>query len=191
MSLGTCIGSWSPGIGDPSLLGWFTVAAYGVCALLCWRARRAARREREAGAPPGSSTFWTVLAAASVALGVNKQFDLQTGLMDWGRTLAQAQGWHESRQIVKLGVGAAVVLAAAALCVWLAVLARHERRRVLPALLGSVALWMFVVMRAASIHLFDKIWWTPLAGTTASSIWELGGITLISAAALTYPRSPG
>ncbi len=190
MAPGTCIGGWSPGIGDPSLLGWFTVAAYGVCVLLCWRARRAARREREAGSPPGSSTFWMVLAVASVALGVNKQLDLQTGLMDWGRTLARAQGWYESRQAVKLGVGVAVLLAAAALCVWLAFLARHERRRLLAALLGSVALWMFVVTRAASIHLFDKIWSTPLAGRTANAIWELGGITVISAAALAYRRSP-
>jgi hypothetical protein len=45
---GGWIGNWSPGIGDPTVVGWVTVVAYAVAALLCWRAFR---RLSSAGAP--------------------------------------------------------------------------------------------------------------------------------------------
>jgi hypothetical protein len=34
------IGSWSPGIGDPTVAGWITVFAYFAASLLCWRVYR-------------------------------------------------------------------------------------------------------------------------------------------------------
>ncbi len=41
------VGNWSPGIGDPTFVGWFTVVAYFDAALACWKARASA------GAPSG------------------------------------------------------------------------------------------------------------------------------------------
>src|SRR5882672_1117833 len=36
------IGDWSPGIGDPTVMGWLTVAAYFAASWLCVRAFRRA-----------------------------------------------------------------------------------------------------------------------------------------------------
>src|SRR5262245_63104416 len=101
-------GRWRPGIGDPTPLGWLTVAAYAVAAALC---ARAALREGRSG-PRG---FWWGLAAALALLGVNKQLDLQTLLMQVSRDLARAQGWYDRRQAYqRLFIGGVAVAALAA-----------------------------------------------------------------------------
>jgi hypothetical protein len=82
-------GRWEIGIGDPTPLGWITVAAYAAAAVLAWRNAGAARRT----AVPHS--FWIALTALMLALGINKQLDLQTWLSQAGRDLAIAQGWWE------------------------------------------------------------------------------------------------
>jgi len=41
---------------------------------------------------------------AFLALGINKQLDLQTALTEAGRVLARYQGWYEQRQFVQLVV---------------------------------------------------------------------------------------
>jgi hypothetical protein len=60
-------GRWEIGIGDPTPLGWITVAAYAAAAVLAWRNAGAARRT----AVPHS--FWIALTALMLALGINKQ----------------------------------------------------------------------------------------------------------------------
>jgi hypothetical protein len=87
-------GRWEAGIGDPTVIGWVTVAAYAVAALLSLRcARRAAE--------PLEFRFWAVLSVALVLLGINKQLDLQSLVTQVGRDLAFAQGWYENRRIVQ------------------------------------------------------------------------------------------
>ena len=62
----TADGGWEPGIGDPTLMGWFTVFAYFGTALLCYRALRKAKR-----AGPGQHGLimgWGALCIAMAAL---------------------------------------------------------------------------------------------------------------------------
>jgi hypothetical protein len=67
---------WSPGIGDPTFFGWLTVALYLVTAYACWRV---ARQLRSANRDDRSETaVWAAVAMMFVALGINKQLDLQT-----------------------------------------------------------------------------------------------------------------
>ena len=77
---------WKPGIGDPTVYGWLTVAAYAIGALCCWRARR--------NAPPRERGFWLVLTGIMAFLCVNKQLDLQTLLTDVARHHARTHGWY-------------------------------------------------------------------------------------------------
>ena len=79
-------GRWVPGIGDPTAIGWITVAGYVLAAGLAWRNVVAARRT---AVPAG---FWIALGALVVALGINKQLDLQTWFAQTGRDLSLAQG---------------------------------------------------------------------------------------------------
>jgi hypothetical protein len=37
-----------------------------------------------------------------VGLGINKQLDLQTALTEFGRVLADNQGWYDKRQVVQV-----------------------------------------------------------------------------------------
>ena len=65
---------WRPGIGDPTVLGWATVAAYGVGMVFCVLAARRSRRNVGDRVAP----LWWFLAAMMLVLGINKQLDLQT-----------------------------------------------------------------------------------------------------------------
>lgn len=182
--------AWQPGVGDPTFVGWFTLAAYFGSAWLCGRARRVAPHRGQGASRHGSRLLWGVLAAGLVAFGVNKQLDLQSGLTELGRGIVQEMDWYESRRVLQLGVIGAVSLLAVGLCAWLAHLARDELLRVMPALVGGGCLCAFVAIRAASFHHLDRLLGMRLAGGWVSAILELGGIALIAIGALTYRRAP-
>src|SRR5580693_6074196 len=85
-------GRWKPGIGDPTVMGWVTVAAYFVavigCFLAAWREPLPDGTRRPRSRP---SKFWLALAALMVALGINKQLDLQSLATQIGRDAIR--GW--------------------------------------------------------------------------------------------------
>jgi hypothetical protein len=108
------IGHWSPGIGDPSPVGWLTVVLYLLAAWICLLC---ARRSRAASphAPPGrwERRLWAAFAVVLLALGLNKQLDLQTAFTEVMRGLAREEGWYEARHQYQFAfIGALVVLAA-------------------------------------------------------------------------------
>lgn len=182
------IGRWSPGIGDPTPLGWFTVAAYLVAALLCLRARRLAREERVAGAQHSSQTFWSVGAVGLFGLGVNKQLDLQSALTELGRVLAKEQGWYDDRRTVQLAF-IAVVLAAALIGLgWLVRVSRKDARRLRLAIVGAAGLAAFVAIRASSFHHVDILLREQLFGLRWNGWLELGGIACVAVAAARFGR---
>src|SRR6516225_2127989 len=87
---------WSPGIGDPTWIGWITTVAYFVGVAMCIQAFRRARVNRRS-----SATSWLMLGIALVLLGFNKQLDLQILLMEIGRSVAQHYGWYEQRRTIQ------------------------------------------------------------------------------------------
>lgn len=187
----TVEGRWRPGIGDPTVMGWVTVAAYLAAAFLCARVARAI-----ALPPPGyprrgerrQRAFWWLLAAALLVLGVNKQLDLQSALTALGRWAAHAQGWYGARRKVQLvfvlGVGYAGLLVMLG-GVWL--LWRASRWAWL-AHAGFMFVVAFVVMRAASFHHVDQFLGWRVGGLRANVLLELGGLCWVSVAALTARR---
>ncbi len=56
------VGSWSPGIGDPNVIGWLTVVGYLTASLLCWRRFRELREPASARGPARTSLAWVTLA---------------------------------------------------------------------------------------------------------------------------------
>lgn len=165
------IGRWSPGIGDPNVVGWVTVVGYLSAAILCWLAcRRAERRVR---------AFWGSLAAILLLLGINKQLDLQTALTELGRILARSEGWYGQRRIVQV----VFILVVAATGFWLfrsaVMLARGNLRQMRSVLLGTLFLISFVTIRAASFHHIDHLLGIRLGGVKVNALLELGGIALV------------
>lgn len=168
-------GRWHVGIGDPTPIGWITVAAYALAAWLAWRNVGAARRT----AVPES--FWVALMGLMIALGLNKQLDLQTWFAQTGRDMALEQGWYEQRRVVQAVFIAALAAGAVAVVWW----ARrqwqtlwHEYRA---AFVGVCVLLVFIVIRAASFHHIDMILRSDLGATPLHRALELMGVLAVAA----------
>ena len=170
---------WEPGIGDPSLYGWVTVAAYALAAFCCWRAsRRGPTRERR---------FWLLLTGVMAFLGLNKQLDLQTLFTDIGRFEARAHGWYEQRheyQVAFIGAAAILVLV---VIVTLLRRARGASGPVRGAVVGLGLLLLFVLVRASSFHKVDWLITRDFGGFRANHVMELGGIAIVAAFAYAAP----
>jgi hypothetical protein len=168
-------GRWSPGLGDPSVMGWVTVAVYLLAAAMTGRVARAARAEG------GAWRLWAALALVLLALGVNKQLDLQSLFTQVGRDLAMAQGWYAQRRWVQGGFIALLGLGALAVAWWLRRELREPAQRL--AGLGLCVLLAFVVMRAASFHHMDELINLRLGGVRMNWVLELSGLFIILVAA--------
>lgn len=177
---------WRPGIGDPTLMGWVTVAAYFGAALLCLRELMAARREDGAR---DKTFFWGTLTVLLIFLGFNKQLDLQTLLTLTARRIAIAQGWYENRRVVQV-VFVMIVGIGGALSVWgMRRLVRKHADLRLP-LMGFVVLLVFIVARAASFHHIDQLINFRLAGVRMNWVLELSAIALVAAGAWSARKRP-
>lgn len=177
------IGNWSPGIGDPSFVGWFTTFAYFATAALCLRAaKRTPRSDRR------EHTIWLVLAMLFVMLGVNKQLDLQSALTELGRISARRSGWYERRaHVQRLFIAAICIIAAVASALGVFVTWRASREARI-AIIGGVVIAAFVAIRAASFHHVDALLnarWFALRGNW---VLELSGISITAFASAARGR---
>lgn len=179
-------GSWRPGIGDPSLMGWLTVGAYLAAAWLCLRAYRSARARGPAAR--SLALGWAFLCAGMALLGINKQLDLQSLITVIGRKVALEQGWYERRHIVQVWFIGGLGVVASGGALGLGLLLRRHLREFWLALLGGCFIALFVFVRATSFHSVDVFLRTPLAGVRANWLLELGGITCVALAALRNGR---
>jgi phosphate/sulfate permease len=169
--------NWSLRIGDPTLVGWLTAAAYFVTALLSYLTLQSARSNERIE----YRRFWTLAAVGLAFLGANKQLDLQVLLTAAMRCVAQANGWYAERRqyqeffIVGVMVGAVFLLLGALLYF------RKTIQLIAPAFLGLLLLSTFVVLRAASFHHEEESIGIPLPETnTANALLELPGILLVA-----------
>jgi hypothetical protein len=207
------IGAWSPGIGDPNVMGWITVVGYLLAAYLCFAVHRSwltsagpttkgrtpipialallGQRRRLAALPEAvrMSALWKGLAVGLLLLGINKQLDLQTALTEFGRIVAHQQGWYERRQRVQIDFIIGVVLVGIWLVCSVLLLAGRNLPRLGLALAGIVFLCCFVAIRASSFHHVDLLLGFRFAGLKMNWIMELGGIALVGLGAYGERRS--
>ena len=173
--------NWSPGIGDPTIGGWVTVGLYFAAALSCWAsARRTYTAERH---------IWMVISLLFVALGINKQLDLQSALTELGRLIAFHGGWYERRQSVQLGFVVVVAMICVGAIATLFALARRTPIATWVALLGTAIVLGFVLIRAASFHHVDRFIGGSVLGFRWNWILEMGGITIVLLASMSRRRA--
>jgi hypothetical protein len=153
-------------VGDESVVGWIVTGAYFAAASVAIAVSRA--------------PFHVLSSLALVALGANKQLDLQTHLFTLGRRLTFALGVYEHRDLlhvlfpIAVGLVLAVVLAVIAKLVW------RDRRNLAPVLAGFVLLAAFIVVRVAFFsHLARVLGWAWLESETISLV-ELAAVGLIA-----------
>lgn len=173
---------WRPGIGDPTIMGWLTVAAYFIVAVLCLRAYKTAR-------PPtifdsGAITrIWLGLGLLFIALGTNKQLDLQSLLTQMARAIVREAGWYEHRRQLQAAFIIALVLGGSMAIIWLFWLTRHALKTYGLALAGAVFTITFVIVRAASFHRVDEMLGWTMLGVEMNWALELSGIACVGAGA--------
>jgi hypothetical protein len=169
--------NWSPGIGDPTIGGWLTVVLYLVASVSCWRlASKLAlgniHQSRECRA-------WRFISALFLALGINKQLDLQTALTEAGRVLAHIQGWYAQREFVQAVFIALVATACLGAAIALLIWARDAPIPTWLALFGTTLVLGFVLIRAASFHHVDRFIGQRILGLRWNWILEMVGIGLV------------
>jgi hypothetical protein len=177
--------AWRPGIGDPTVMGWVTVAAYALAAFAAWRTAESAE------AQTSEHRTWVLVTVLMGMLCINKQLDLQSLFTDIARFVARKQGWYERHREVQLWFVILVPVTAAVATGVLALRYRAFWRRHWLLGTGLAFLLTFVVVRAISFHHVDQFLGWQLAGVTMNRLLELTGIALVLAAALRECQIPG
>jgi hypothetical protein len=122
-----------------------------------------------------------------MALGVNKQLDLQSLFTDIGRVASHHLGWYDQRRGVQKWFVIAVVGAAGGFGAWF-VGHRHafwRRHRLFS--LGLVLITIFVLLRMMSAYHFDLFRRHYLLEWAFNQVLELSGISMIALAAMREP----
>jgi amino acid transporter len=185
---------WRPGIGDPTFVGWLTVAAYVIAAsIAAWAFATARRAElRFSVSEPGEARdqrsmkhLWLLITVTMVLLGLNKQLDLQTLLIQTVRERAYEHGWYNDRRRYQVDFILIISAAAVFFGIGLSLRLRRVLRRVIVAVAGLGMLVVFVLIRASSFHYVDRA--LSLGGRfRVNALIELSGIGLIIGAALQW-----
>lgn len=174
-------GRWRPGIGDPTLYGWLSVAGYALVAVACYRASGA----RDGGV---GRAFWLTLALCFAFLAINKQLDLQSWLTQVGRELAIRWGWYEQHRLLQRWFIGVVGGTAFAVVVLMGLLIRSRPWAWRLAFGGFVLTLAFVVVRAASFHRVDNVLGQRIAALPINFLLEFGGITIAGLGTLLHLR---
>src|SRR5437899_2447181 len=85
-----------PLVGDPTVLGWTTFALYLIAAILSFRAATVSRSREQAAV----GQVWSWIALALLVLGLNKQLDLQTLVIQFAAGLARREHVYEYRRTI-------------------------------------------------------------------------------------------
>ncbi len=167
---------WSPQIGDPTTIGWLTVALYFIASMLSVLVFY-----RQSGT---RGIFWLFLSVVLFALAINKQLDLQSALTATGRCVAQAQGWYAERRAFQLKFIISIVAVSFLVALLLFWMMRRELRKIWLALAGISLLIAFVAIRAVGFHHFDQFIGYKIGSIRMNWALEIGGIAMIGANAI-------
>ena len=186
-------------LGDPYAGAWFIFYSYFAVAVLCARAFQVSligsrlatdypnperRTSDRRAAYRASVMFWGLVIVMFVALGINKQIDLQTWLTDVGRRMSMAQGWYEQRAMVQtIFVLVIAVSGVVALSVLLKLTRDLLPRHVL-AFVGLAILAVFLIMRAASFHDLEAVIRLEILGMRLSWYLEMSGVLCVGTCAV-------
>lgn len=175
--LAACVfATWSPKIGDPTVMGWATVASYLVVSMFAALVSfRITGRQR---------IFWLTLSALLLALAINKQLDLQSAMTAAGRCIAKAQGWYGERQSVQIKFIFSIIATSVLASLLLSWAMRRELVDIWLALIGLAFLLAFIAIRAAGFHHFDQFIGHEIGSIRMNWVIEIGGIAMIAANAL-------
>jgi hypothetical protein len=166
------IGNWSAQIGDPSCMGWLTVYSYYAVALV-WLIAAIRMPARTWQGPRWAAL---VMFLSMAFLGICKNFNLPLACTEVMRIVALAQGWTGKRRVVQAVVMMLFAVALIGTVVVGYIRYRHYIKGYEIAMGCVVYLCAFVILRAISLHQYEKILDIRLFGLQVNWIGELLGI---------------
>lgn len=169
---------WTPDIGDPTLGGWLTVAAYLLAALLCARVAKQPHKH-------GQKTFWWSTSVIMLFLGINKQLDLQSLLTQIGRSTLRWLELGSYKQPFQIAFIVCICIGMLIAAIVTLYACRHFLIRIWLAVAGLAVVGAFVLIRAASFHHVDRLIGRPIVPGTLNLnfILEIPGILMVILAA--------
>lgn len=173
---------WVPSIGDPTIIGWVTVAVYFIVAIICFKAAftpKLNNNQNNLHQEKQIKHFWLFLTFFLIALGINKQLDLQTLFTQIGRAIAIEHGWYNSRQAFQMSFIIFIGLLGVISVFILFRTYQNASSSVKIALVGCIILFVFILVRASSFHHMDIFINMKLAGVRMNGILELSGLAII------------
>jgi hypothetical protein len=179
-SIDYLIWNWRPSFHDDFFLGWLITGSYIACAIIAVVFATYLNQMEEKKA----FHFWLLISMAMLALGINKQLDLQTLLTEVGRQLANAQDWYDLRRVVQFSFILVLSAASIAAFLWVAIFFRDLHRRFAFAFCGLFFVLSYMIIRAATFHHIDEVIQYDLHGIKMKWVIELAGIYMIIAAGL-------
>jgi len=175
---------WTPGIGDPTVVGWLTVAVYFITAVCSFKLARNQLLPGGYVKNMPDLVFWTVAALCLFVLGINKQLDLQTWFTELGRDFFKNQGWYEKRRSFQLFFIIGLAVIGVVTSIFLYMLTRRTLRKNWIPLCGGLFLILFVIARAFSFHHLDEMLGKKVGFLKINWIMELSGLFLILSGAI-------
>jgi hypothetical protein len=179
---------WSLGIGDPTFIAWLTVCAYSLAAILCLLAYKHCQQSSDTEILNKDLTvsrrIWLGLFLLFLFLGINKQLDLQTLFIIVGRNVSRQQGWFAERRKYQALFVTFLFLASIMMLIAFALIFRNVGAAERFALLGTVVVVTFVLVRASSMYHIEIFACSRQFGRKLNWVLEWAGIATVFLSAL-------
>jgi hypothetical protein len=168
-------------VGDPTVLGWTTFVLYllaSVCSLRCGFTDGKLENRSEVG------QVWRVQAGVLLLLGLNKQLDLQTPLIQFGKRLALSWGWYEYRSVIEIAFFAGLAVLIGLVVMRHAQAARSFARKHPLAASGDVLVGAYILIRTIYMDHLDGIMGFSLENVPGLWSGEILGLILVTSGAI-------
>jgi hypothetical protein len=168
---------WYLSFWDNDILGWLTVFAYFSAMILSILCAIKVNQTRE----KSSRWFWWLVSFILLLLGINKQIDTQTLILQTGQKVTWVLGFYEQRRFFQkgfmLGVGVVMLI----IFIFTGKTLGADWKKCKLTLLGLGFLMGFVVLRGAT---FNNIFFSGYIFPDYQWILELIGIVLVTVSAI-------
>lgn len=178
---------WIPSVSDPNIIGWITVAIYFIVAIICLKAAfipidNNLHQEK-------IKRFWLFLTFFLIALGINKQLDLQTLFTQLGKNISIEQGWYENRRLVQLCFIILIGIICITSITLLLKIYKRSSAAIKTSLISCIILFSFILIRASSFHYIDSFINITVMSIKMDWLLELGGLATIGIGGFQYSQS--
>jgi hypothetical protein len=162
--------------GDPTVFGWTIFVLYFVAAYSCFRRRAAVPKVHQ-----HERLIWVFITVSCVILGLNKQLDLQSMLIDMGRDGLRSLDLYEFKRPLQYSFMAALLLGLLAIGVVAVRELRFASVHARTATLGLGIVFAYVLLRASR---FQKVALDSTWSESLDASMELTGLTVIIGAGI-------